>query len=164
MDQHVEVDQKQLRRVYAALRAEEDGKELSRDLVRELRDVAEPAAEAARAAILSMGSHSEALPGLRGTVAHHTRVKVRLTGKRPGVMVRVDKNGMPRGFRNAPKRLNSARGWRHQVFGNPDVWVSQRGKPGWFDDTMKKFTAEAREAAGHALDKVAKRIDNKTRG
>jgi len=164
VEQHVEVDQKQLARVYAALRAEEDGKQLSRDLVHELRAVAEPAAEAARAAILSMGSHSEALPGLRTTVARHTKVMVRLTGRRPGVMVRVDKSGMPRGFRNAPKRLNSAKGWRHQVFGNPDVWVTQRGKPGWFDDTMHKFTADARAAAGHALDKVAKRIDNKTRG
>jgi hypothetical protein len=164
MEHRVEVDQKQLARVVSALRAEGDGKQLSRDLVRELRHVAEPAAAAARAEILSMGSHSDTIPGLRTTVASHVKVKVRLTGKHPGVMVRVGKTGMPRGFRNAPKRLNSARGWRHKVFGNPDVWVVQRGKPGWFDDTMHKFTAETRKGAAAALDKVAKRIDNKTRG
>lgn len=161
---HVEVDQRQLRRLQLALRKEADGKELSRDLVRELREVAEPAAAAARAEILSMGSHSDTIPGLRTTVASHVKVKVRLSGKHPGVMVRVGKTGMPRGFRNAPKRLNSAKGWRHKVFGNPDVWVVQRGKPGWFDDTMHKFTAQTRRGAGRALDKVAKRIDNRTRG
>lgn len=164
MQEHVEVDQRALKLLYSALRKEEDGKELVRDLSRELRKVAEPAAAAARAAILSLGSHSEALPGLRSTVASRVKVSVRISGKRPGVRIRVSKAGMPRGFNNAPKRLNSAKGWRHPVFGNRDLWVTQHGKPGWFDDTVSAFRPAAVLGAARALDKVAKRIDNKTRG
>ena len=145
------------------MRAEDDGKALSRDLVRELRAVAEPAMRAAQAAILSMGSKGKTVPSLRTTVAQHTKVRVRTSGKHPGVAIRADKNGMPRGFKNAPKRLNSAKGWRHQVFGT-DTWVTQRGKPGWFDDTISAFKPAARKAAQEAMDNMARRIDYKTKG
>jgi hypothetical protein len=163
VQEHIEVDQRSLVRLTRALRAEADGKALAADLVKELKRVAEPALEAVRASILSMGSHSEALPGLRATVAQHTKIIVRTGGKRPGVMIRADKTGMPRGFANAPKRLNSAKGWRHRVFGT-DRWVTQMGKPGWFDDTLKAFKAPAKRAAQEAMDRMAKRIDYKTKG
>src|SRR5690242_2323029 len=106
----VEVDGKQLAKVVRALKKESDGKELARDLVRELRAIGAPALQAVRASILSMSSRSEVQPGLRTTVARETRLSVRSTGKRPGISIYVRKTGMPRGFRNAPKRLNDARG------------------------------------------------------
>jgi hypothetical protein len=163
MIERIEVDERSLARLVTALRAESDGQALDRDLVHELEDVAKPALEAAKASLLGMESSSEVLPGLRTTVADHTRIRVRLTGKHPGVSIRADKLGMPRGFNNAPKRLNEARGWRHQVFGQ-DVWVTQRGKPGWFDDTISKFKPAARQAAQKAMDGMAKRIDVRTKG
>lgn len=163
MDSCVEVDQQSLRRLTRALRAESDGKALVKDLVTELRRVAEPALEAVRASILSMGSHSEALPGLRTTVAQHTKIIVRTGGRRPGVMIRSDKLGMPRGFNNAPKRLNSRKGWRHPVYGT-GRWVTQLGKPGWFDDTLQAFKPAAERAAAEAMDRMARRIDLKTKG
>lgn len=163
MIDRVEVNQRDLTRLVAALRAEEDGKELSRDLVRRLRDVAEPALKAAKADLMTMGSSSQVLPGLRTTVTQHTKIRVRLGGRRPGVAIISDKNGMPRGFHNAPKRLNEKRGWRHMVFGE-DRWVVQRGKPGWFDDTISRFKPAAQRAAQRALDDVARRIDMKTKG
>lgn len=164
MIERIEVDEKSLTRLVTALDAESDGKALTRDLVRELESVAEPALRAAKASLLGMASHSEQSPGLRNTVAEHTRTRVRLTGKHPGVSIRSDKVGMPRGFNNAPKRLNSAKGWRHMVFGDANTWVTQRGKPGWFDDTISKFKPAARRAAQKALDDVAKRIDQRTKG
>jgi hypothetical protein len=164
MLQRVEVNEKDLRLLVAALRNEADGKELGRDLVRELTKAAEPALRAAQAELMSMGSTSEALPGLRSTVVRHTKIRVRLGGRRPGVAIVSDKNGMPRGFYNAPKRLNEARGWRHMVFGNAERWVWQRGKPGWFDDTISKFKPAAQRAAQKALDDVARRIDRRTKG
>lgn len=164
MIDRVEVDEKSLARLVATLRAESDGKALTRDLVSELRKVAEPALLAARASLMSMASGSSVEPGLRSTVAAHTRIRVRLVGKRPGVSIRADKTGMPRGFDNAPKRLNSPKGWRHMVFGDPDVWVTQRGKPGWFDDTISRHRPAAVRAAQKALDDMARRIDAKTRG
>jgi hypothetical protein len=160
----IEVDERSLARLVAALNSESDGRELGHDLVRELTAVAEPALNAARASLMSMASESHALPGLRATVARHTRIRVRLSGKHPGVSIRADKSGMPRGFDNAPKRLNSARGWRHMVFGDANTWVTQRGKPGWFDDTISTFKPAARRAAQRALDDVARRIDSRTRG
>ncbi len=163
MIDRVEVDEKDLRLLVSALRNEADGKELSRDLVRELTRVAEPALRAAQGELMSMGSTSNVLPGLRSTVARRTKIKVRLGGRRPGVAILSDKIGMPRGFNNAPKRLNSARGWRHMVFGQ-DRWVTQRGKPGWFDTTISRFKPAAERAARKALDDVARRIDRRTKG
>jgi hypothetical protein len=162
--ERVEVDEKSLARLVTALRAESDSNALARDLVHGLERVAEPALAAARSALFGMASSSDVLPGLRSTVAAHTRVRVKLSGKHPGVSIRSDKTGMPRGFANAPKRLNSARGWRHQVFGNPTVWVTQRGAPGWFDGTIPRFQGAAQRAAEKAMDDMAKRIDARTKG
>ncbi len=164
MFDRVEVDQDDLRRLVTALRKEADGKELARDLVANLRKVAEPAAAAARTAILSMPGNGGLLPGLRQTIAAKTRVSVRASGRRPGVSVRVSKSGMPRDFHNAPKRLNARRGWKHMVFGDPDNVVWQRGLPDWFDGTMPRFQSAAEHAAAEALDDVAKRISSRTRG
>lgn len=159
----MEVDEKDLARLVVALRAEADGKQLGRELARELKAIAEPALQAARGALMSMASSSHVLPGLRQTVAARTTIRVRLSGKHPGVLIRASKSGMPRGFNNAPKRLN-ARGWRHTVFGDDGVWVTQRGRPGWFDDTIPRFQDVARRAAAKALDDVARRIDQRTKG
>lgn len=163
MIDRVEVDERDLARLIAALDAESDGKELGRDLVQELTHVAEPAVRAAQASIMSMSSGSTLTPGLRSAVASETKSRVRLTGQHPGLAIIAGKDGMPRDFRNAPKRLNSAKGWRHKVFGH-DVWVTQRGKPGWFDDTILRFKPAAERAAARALDQVARRIDARTKG
>ena len=159
----VEVDQTTLRRLLRALRQEADGKTLKSDLVRELRKAAEPARDAARTAVLSIDSHSGVVPDLRAAVARSTRISVRTTG-RVGVSIRASKRGMPRGFLNAPQRLNSRRGWRHPFFGDRERWYAQMGKPGWFDDSISPFAPAAREGAAQALERVAKRIDYTTKG
>lgn len=164
MTEGVEVDQRDLKRLVVALRREADGKELRRDLVRGLRSAVAPAAAAARTSILSMpvrGAADREGVSLRAAVAAGVKVEIRTTG-RAGVFVVARSNGMPRKFRTAPKRLN-ARGWRHPVHGTKK-WVTQVGKPGWFDDTLKHAKPGANRAAGEALDDVAKRIDQQTRG
>lgn len=176
----VEVDRTDMRLLLRALRDEADGKEMRRDLVRGLRVAVEPAAAAARASILSMGVHgrSHPTPGLRASVARATKVSVRTGRNRPGVVVRVKKTKTVRGFDNAPKRLNSKKGWRHPVpvprrerealeaAGLPvePAWVTQMGKPGWFDEPMKAAAPAAIAAAELTLDNVARRISAKTRG
>jgi len=153
----VEVDGKQLAKVVSALKREADGKQLARDLVKELRVIGQPALLAVRRSILSMDSHSEVTPGLRASTARATRLSVRSTGKRAGISIYTSKSGMPRGFKTAPKHLNAVRGWRHPVFGT-DRWVAQVGKPGWFDDTLKPFKEPAKKAAGRVLQAAARRI------
>ncbi|HCT81749.1 MAG TPA: hypothetical protein DGT23_35250 [Micromonosporaceae bacterium] len=159
----VEVDQGDLTRLVRALNKEADGRELRRDLVEGLKAAVEPAAQQARASILSMGTHGlvQAVPPLRAAVAAGVKVRVRLGGKSAGVSVVAGKGGMPRGFAQAPKRLN-ARGWRHPVF-SPDVWETQVGKPGWFDDTLDRARPAALRAAQDAMDGMAKRIEQHTK-
>lgn len=156
----VEVDQRDLRRLVTALNREADGKELRRDLVTELKTVVEPYAQLARGSILSMSSQGLASPPLRSAVAAAVKTEAKLSGRRAGVSVVARKTGMPRGFKNAPKLTNRKR-WRHRVFGT-DRWVDQTGKPGWFDDTMRRADAAAEQAAKRAMDNVADRIQQRT--
>lgn len=169
MTARVEVDQGDLTRLVTALNAEADGKGLRRDLVAGLKAAVEPAARQAQASILSMPTGGAAQPGglvretgsLRTAVAAAVTTQVRTSGSRAGVFGIAGKTGMPRGFVNAPKRLNSAR-WRHPVLGTGQ-WVWQVGKPRWFDDPMDAARPAAQAAAQQALDAVADRIQQRTR-
>ncbi len=167
MIERVEVDEKSLAALVTALRAESDGRELMRDLTVKFAAIGEKAAAEARAMILSMPSPMAVTrgPGLRISIANKVVVRVRINAqsKRPGVVIRALKTGMPRGFINAPKRTNARRGWRHKVFGR-DVWEHQMGMPGWFDDTMARHRPAMRRAAQRAMNNIARRIDARTRG
>ncbi len=145
------------RRVAAALDAEADGHEWRRELATELHAALAPGVDAARAAVLSMpGGLPHAGEPLRQAVAAAVTADIRLSGSSAGARIRARKSGMPRGFTNAPKRLNG-RGWRHPVF-SPDVWVAQRGAPGWFDNTLRPLRPAMRAAAERALQARAQRI------
>lgn len=162
----VRVRQTDLHQLLAALKAEATGKEFRKDLRAGLSLAVRPAVEAARASILGMGVRGvgESVPSLRATVAAATKMQVRLAGRRAGVSVVVKKSRMPRGFRNAPKRLNSRKGWAHPVFGDWSKKVWQRGKPGWFDDTLRDARPAVAVAAQRAIDNIAERISARTKG
>lgn len=159
----VHVDERDLTRLVAALNKEADGQELRRDLIAGLRAAVTPAVKVAQQAILSMHSRGWAHAPLRSAVAVSTKVEIHAGARRAGVAAVAHKSGMPRGFHNAPKRLNSHGGWRHPVFGT-NRWVSQKGQPGWFDDTMLAATPAVVKAADQALDNVANRIELNTKG
>lgn len=161
----VEIDRTSLRLLVHALRSEADGKELRRDLRVGLKAAAEPALVAVRAAIITMPSKGLGkAPSIRAVIASRTKVHV-LLGRKAGVSIRAHKSGMPRDFRNAPKRFNRAKPWRHPVFGDRDNWVSQVSRrPGWFDDTLVPFRPVFVRVADEALKNVARRISMKTRG
>jgi hypothetical protein len=156
----VEVNQQDLRKLVRALNKEADGKELRRDLVSELKRVVEPFAQQARGSILSMSSQGLSSPPLRSAIAAAVKVEAKLSGRHAGVSVIAGKQGMPRGFRNAPK-LTNRRKWRRQVFGT-DVWKDQVGQPGWFDDTLKRADAAAEVAAKKVMDASRQRIEDRT--
>ncbi|WP_432135146.1 hypothetical protein [Streptomyces sp. bgisy154] len=143
----------------AALRAEEDGKALRKDLAKNLREVLKPAAAEAKSAIMGMGSSAGGTaPGLRSAIAKKIRPEVKLGGRWSGARVKAFKTKTVRGFPNAPKRTNSARGWRHPVYGNREVWVQQRGKVDWFDDAFQGRTNHYRQAVLDAMEDMARRI------
>lgn len=172
MQVEAQFDQTSVRLLVHALRAEANGKDLRRDLLRGLRAAAQPAAIAVKTAILSMpsaGAHSGDgdSRSLRAAIAAGIKVHVKLSGKAKhiGVTIAAHSRGMPREFRRAPKYLNRRRPWRHPVFGNRENWVSQVSRrPGWFDGTLKAYRPAVARAADEALDNVARRISAKTRG
>lgn len=152
-----------LRRVSAALRAEEDGKELRKALTRSMREALKPGAVEAKSAIMSMSSAGPGVsPALRSSIARKIRPEARISGRFPGAAVKARKTPNVRGFANAAKRTNRASGWRHPVYGNREVWVQQHGKPGWFDRAFEGKEAAYRRAVQTPLAEMINRIASRS--
>lgn len=141
-----------------ALRAEADGKQLRKELAQNLREKLKPGAEQAKSSIMGMVSLHGAQPALRSSIAKKIRPEVKLGGRWTGARVKAFKTKNIRGFPNAPKRTNSARGWRHPVYGNTDVWVHQRGKLEWFDKAFRGREGIYKQAIQEAMEDMARRI------
>ncbi|MFD9706212.1 hypothetical protein [Lentzea sp. NPDC059081] len=155
------VDERRLRDLARALKSEEDGKELRKDLVKTSRAVLNPTRNAARAAIKSMPSRGHAGPKLRTAVAQKVMVQIKTNGRYPGAVLRAKKTPKLRKFRNAPKRLNARSGWNHPSINNPDVTVHQDGKPGWFDDTTRKDRKKYRRELRGVIQRAEARLRRK---
>lgn len=150
-----------LKALNRALRKEEDGKQLRKDLRTNMRAVLEPVRDQAREAVKAMPSHGHAGPNLRAAVARKTVVEVRLAGRFTGVRVLTRKTPNLRAFRSAPRHINAGK-WRHPVYGNRNKWVTQKsGAKNWFDGTVRKHMPKYSRAVQAALDDVAKRIARK---
>ena len=141
-----------------ALKAEEDGKQLRKELAQNLRNALKPGADQAKSSIMGMISLNGSQPALRSAIAKKIRPEVKLGGRWTGARVKAFKTKNVRGFPNAPKRTNSARGWRHPVFGNTDVWVQQRGKLEWFDKAFRGREGIYKQAVHDAMEDMARRI------
>lgn len=158
----ISVDERRLRDLARALRSEEDGRALKKDMMREMRLVLNPTRTSARQAIKSMSSSKgHAGPKLRQAVATKVMVQIKPTGRFPGAALRAKKTPNARKFRNAPKRLNARKGFTHPAINNPTVKVHQMGKPGWFDETTRKDRAKHRRAMRGVLDAAEKRLRRK---
>jgi hypothetical protein len=83
--------------------------------------------------------------GLRESIARATKLQV----TQNGVRFVVQSTQLPADQSSLPRHLDSVKGWRHPVFGNRQVWVTQHGEP-WFASTLKedgpKFRAEIVDA------------------
>lgn len=166
----VTVDQSKLAALALRLEKEEDGKALKRDLARNLREAVRPAVDEIKAGAekIKSGSRSSVRPtkkkpmaesaiSLGAAIARSINVSVRTKGRSADVRIGARKSGMPRGFTNAPKRVN-AQSWRHPVYGDRDVWVAQVGNPRFFDDPPRREHERYRRACVKAMDDMANRI------
>lgn len=81
--------------------------------------------------------------GLRETIARAVSGSISTSNAKTGVSVtwKAAAAKMPNKQRTLPKGFNSPRGWRHPVFGNRNVWVTQHGAP-FFDTVIKKHREE----------------------
>lgn len=147
-----------IRALGAALKAEADGKELRKELARNMRDALAPAAALAKSGIMAMSSSGPGTsPALRSAIAKKIRPEVKLGGRWTGARVKAKKTPNVRGFANAAKRTQSASGWRTQSWGN-GVWRNQTGKLQWFDRAMDGRQQQYKEAVHAAMESMARRI------
>ena len=159
----MELEPQNLRNVSRALRAEEDGKQLRKELTRSMREALKPGAVEAKSGIISMRSAgTSSRPALRSSIARKIRPEARITGKFPGAKVKAFKTPQIRGFANAAKRTNRASGWRRPVYGNREVWVQQHGKVGWFDHAFEGKEAAYRRAVQEPLAEMINRIASRS--
>lgn len=159
------IDQQALQALTRALRAEDDGKKLRRDLANNLRHALEPAVADIKSGVMALGSAglSTAGGGLAAAVAKNVKAEARLTGRSTGARIRIRTTPGVRGFTHAPRRVNSPKGWRHPVFGDRDTWVQQIGVPGFFDRPIAARRTALRAAVLEAMEDMAERIANAVR-
>ena len=152
-----------LRNISRALRAEEDGKELRKELTRNMREALKPGAAEAKSNIMSMASATpHGGPALKSSIARKIRPEARISGKFPGAKIKAFKTPNIRGFANAAKRTNRASGWRHPLFGNREVWIQQHGKIKWFDHAFEGRRNHYEHAVKSALADMVNRIADRS--
>lgn len=95
--------------------------------------------------------------GLRDTVARSLRLVVKTGSRTAMVRIEVDASKMPEDQRTLPRHLDSAKGWRHPVFGRKP-WVAQKGRP-WFAVTIKRHLPAVRANVIKAMDDIAQKVE-----
>lgn len=168
----ISVEQGQLVKLAERLSQEADGVKLRRELARNLRTAVAPAVAEIKAGALQIkraesvakrptkkAPVAESAISLGAAIARGIGAQTRMKGRSAGVSVKARKTGMPRGFVNAPKRID-APSFRHPVFGH-DRWVGQVGEPGFFDDPLRRDRERYRAACVKAMKDMADRITRK---
>jgi hypothetical protein len=91
--------------------------------------------------------------GLREATARATTPKIKVNAASVYVRIRVNRAQMPPDQTRLPRYMNKGE-WRHPVFGDRDVWVSQSAPPGWFDTTLAGHSDDIRAAIGKEIGAV----------
>lgn len=154
------VETEAFRQVAAAMRREEDGKQLRKELIANFKTAVQPGVSAVQGKLRSIPRSSSVAqsPALGSYLASRVKAQVSLTGRRAGVRIRIAQTPNLRGFKMAARRLNR-QSWRHPVYGKAEVWVTQNSPmPGYFDDTLAAGRARYREAVLDALAAMARRL------
>ncbi|MEU3972403.1 hypothetical protein [Streptomyces bacillaris] len=147
-----------------AIRREEDGKLLRKELAKNMRDALRPGAAMAKSGIMAMPSAGTGMgPGLRAGIAKKIRPEVKLGGRWTGARVKAFKTPGLRGFANAPKRTNRRDGgWRTLTYGR-EPWRTQVGKRQWFDEAFENDADRHRAAVYDAMESMARRLAARAR-
>lgn len=158
------VTQEGINALVRALRQEEDGKALRKDLAKNMREALKPGAVMAKSGIMSMSSAGLSTgPSLRAAIAKKIRPEVKLGGRWTGARVKAFKTPGIRGFANAPKRTNRREGgWRTLTYGH-EPWRTQVGKRQWFDRAFENDTEQYRAAVHEAMETMARRLAARSR-
>jgi len=154
------VDAGDLKAASKALRGMGDGKQLRKELIRELKLAAGPLVPKVKAAWLAAPSRGYPTPDLRTLLAKSTWVQARLTGKDAGVRVRSDGRKLPSRMRALPGYAEGIRRrpLRHPVFGDRGTWVTQQPFPRFYA-AVQPDEAATRRRVNDAIDMVFDAIE-----
>ena len=128
-------------------------KKLMTALRRNIRVAGEKAADASRREVDSGGGSKT---GLRMGIAAGIKVKV-MTGARAGVTIVASSAQMPAGKESLVRAWESAKGWRHPVFGNTGAWTVQHGHP-YFAKPIFNQRDSVRTAVETAMEEAARSL------
>jgi hypothetical protein len=117
------------------------GRDLRREMGKEIRHVAKPVVDDMRSEIsgMSLPATGGAQPytgptgggGITGRIAAATKVSI----TQSGVRIRVATGALGNAAK-LPAYIDAGTTWRHPVMGNRKAWVSQTAsRPGWFTKT-----------------------------
>lgn len=116
--------------------------ELRKTLRRELKKAAKPVVADAK----SRASWSNRIPAA-------IKLQTRLSGRDAGLTIRVNAKKAPHG--RPYENMGQQGTFRHPVYGNRHVWVSQTARPFLFP-AADAHRSEVRAAAGDAVDSAAR--------
>lgn len=129
-------------------------KKLYSNLRKELRRAGESAVLAVRDRVLSGEAKTDT--GLRRGIAAGTKVSISGSVSRGGVSIKTTGNRLPPDKRAMVKAYNKS-SFRHPVFGDPQVWLVQTGRPYFghvLDDKKPEMEAAVRKALYDAVSSI----------
>lgn len=150
-------------RVAAALGRAGNAREFRKIVTKNMEGVSKLAATALRNAIRSIPATSGESTGLRSRMVGAVRTETKIAGgiladSRSQVSVMVDSTKMGT-QRTLPRHLERAKGWRHPVYGNREVWVTQPGHP-FFYSTLDYFMPEWSAAVRAAMEETVRKASS----
>jgi hypothetical protein len=133
-------------------------KEAARQFRTELRAAAAPLVPAVRASIAAIPvKGTSGSTGLRKSLQKAVTLRVRTSGKNAQVSVLMSTAKMPSGHKALPAMMEGTKRWRHPVFGNEDVWVSQDAHP-YFFKVVRAGGPAAKAAVNRAVGNITRKI------
>lgn len=166
------------RQLNAKFRKAANGKDVRRALTKSLQASAKPAVRDVKEAVLKVQSRGVSgggskrreasyrirhpkgrvrAFGLRQTVSRLVTSRMKYSGIKVGLEVRVNAREMPNKQRRLPYYLDGQGRWRHPLFGDRDKWYGQTGQP-YFEKTLKQHTPRVRQDAVDAVTTALKEL------
>lgn len=105
----------------------------------------------------SVAKKLEKVRSLRESIAAASGSSVSAGARKVELAFKVRASQLPPSQRKLPRRWDQENGWRHPVYGNRNVWVTQRGHP-YFRKTIFRSTDVIRAGVVTAMSTAAERI------
>lgn len=157
----IEMDDKDIRAAMQALgralSSDKVGKQIKRELSKQLRGMVQPMVEKRRMAVLRLASKGGHPQSMRQAIAKQIKGTTRWSGDRAGVSIVQRARSMPRGFTQAGRAFNRAEGWNPTNLGG-EIEHQQIRPTEWFDKTNVHDAHDARQGIVDALEAAAAKL------